>query len=349
MRLVVDDQDVAAGTEHAGDKRGVALDVAGHLHERLRHGARGVFLLADHPDPAGSLRRRIAYRRVVPVAAHRGALAGDDDPLLRRARHAALVHPRTGARRLRVEDVPVGDEHAPQREVGHHRRRHEVARAVQAGVPGRGIKLAEARADRHVRTDDQHRVGKSRIAPIGHLVENRPRGEHRGDGALAGAGRHLRALTAKARVAFGDAVLGGRIEGDVDALQEVGARLGEEDHGLDRFALGEEQAGLAAFAIPPLDQFGGRAGDAGTSGLLPFAQAVADQVDERHLLPDAPAAAVVLHVPLWVAVVVAGGPAAGQFLRRFTLFEAPITRGFVERRVEDRVGDFEATGHRISS
>jgi hypothetical protein len=72
--------------------------------------------------------------------------------------------------------MPVLDQHASPRKVRHHRRRHQVARAVQAGIAGTRIELAQPAADRHVRTDDQHRVGETSIAAIRLLVQDRPGG-----------------------------------------------------------------------------------------------------------------------------------------------------------------------------
>ena len=69
--------------------------------------------------------------------------------------HVALTPPVCSD--LRLEHVPVGHEHAPLRQSRHQVRRHQVASAVDAGVPELGVELGEAVADRDVRTDDQHR------------------------------------------------------------------------------------------------------------------------------------------------------------------------------------------------
>ena len=257
-----------ARSEYPLDEGVVAFGVAGSAHQRLHDRASAVGFVPDHHKLARRLGRRVGLRCVVPVAARSGPLGGDGDPLRRATRRAAPVHARPAmVRRPQFEHVPVRNQHQAAAKIVHHPRRYQVARPVQAGVPGLRIKLAQAGTDGHVRADDQHRVGKPRIAAVGHLVQDRPRGQHRGDRALAGAGRHLGAAAREGGEPLRDPLRRRRIARHVDPLQEIGPGFGEEDHRLHRLALGEEQARVATVALPPVDQLG--AGSASGRGVRP--------------------------------------------------------------------------------
>ena len=130
--------------------------------------------------------------------------------------------------------------------------------------------------------------------------------EHPHHGRLAGAGRHLAGVARERLDALGH-VLGRH----VDALQQVGARLGEEDDRLGRLELGEEQRLLRALAAPVVDQVERRARRARIPGLAPLREPLADQIDELELLPVAARGLARLgRRRLRVAVEVAGPPPA---------------------------------------
>ncbi len=86
---------------------------------------------------------------------------------------------------------------------------------------------------------------KRGVAPVVDLVQDAPGGEHPHHGRLARAGRHLAGVAAE-----GVDALGLASGGSVDPLQEIGARLGQEDDRLGRFELGEEEPAAPALAPP---------------------------------------------------------------------------------------------------
>ena len=156
----------------AVDQRGVALDVA--LARDLAHASALPSLsrlLVDHfeqpePRPAAS----ILLRRQIPPSARRRRLRADVIDLRASRAGPALTTRRAdaaGLRRLRLEHVPVRDEHVPLREIRHQVRRHEIARAIEARLaraadPARAAGCGSSRSGRRRarRPSSAHRCGR---------------------------------------------------------------------------------------------------------------------------------------------------------------------------------------------
>jgi hypothetical protein len=139
----------------------------------------------------------------------------------------------------------------------------------------------EPAANRHVRADDEHDVGKPALAPVVYFVQDAPCGEHRHHGRLARAGRHLAGVADEAGEPLGLLVVARLVAGHGDSLPEVGAGLGQKDDRLGRFELCEEQSLLAPIASPMFQQFMRRSRHAGPAGPPPRAQPLADQIHQR--------------------------------------------------------------------
>ena len=211
-------------------ERGVALDVAvGSTHLAQFDVPVASRLLVDHVEqPERHLPLVLVQRQVAPPARRRrlrtdvivsGSSRAGPALTTRRADAAGL-------RRLRLEHVPVGDEHVALREVRHQVRRHQVALAVEARFAQPRIQLRQPAADRHVRADDQDDVGVARVGAVVDLVEDAPRREHPHHRRLARAGGHLAGVAPErlvAQLAFCSSL--GSSSGTLDALQEVAPRL----------------------------------------------------------------------------------------------------------------------------
>jgi transposase len=135
MRLIVEHQDVALGAklflQQPFYRRRVALDVALALDLHLLQVALPVAVLADHlNEAAGDLPFQLVRRHVALAPLRRGHLA-DGDRFLRPHPHTGLDHlgrVLADLRRLRLEYVPIGDQHpALRRARGRERRRSRGA------------------------------------------------------------------------------------------------------------------------------------------------------------------------------------------------------------------------------
>ena len=132
------------------------------------------------------------------------------------------------------------------------------------------------------------------------------------------------------------------VERDVDPLQEVRARLAEEDDGLGGLDLGEEQRMPSPFPPPVAQQLHGGAGHpafAAQGQGPPFGELGADAADQLQLdrCPDP----LVLRrlAPRW-PVEVHGRTPARPPLRRIELRDPPVRFRLLEGRVEDGFRDF---------
>ncbi len=219
MCLVVDDQDVLPATgffQHTVHQGAVALDVTCDVHFCCEHDAIGIGLFAADANCPSRLGGGVGLRGVVSTATRRRHSVGDDDLFLADLQLPRLhdARPAAAFRRARLEFVPVLDQNPPPCQVRHHRRRHKIARAIQARIAGAWIKLSQPPPDRHVGAHDQHRIGKPCIAAIRLLVQDRPCGQHRRHRALASTCRHLAATPFESRIAGGTPFLAGIVARD---------------------------------------------------------------------------------------------------------------------------------------
>jgi len=178
--------------------------------------------------------------------------------------------------RLRLEDMPVRDQHAALGEQRHEMGRDEVPRAVEARLASLGVELREPVADGDVRADGEHDLGEARVGSMRDLVQDAPGGHHSHDRGLAAPRRHLACVAAERPRA-----ISGLVQRDSDALQKVRARLREKDDRLDGLDLREEEAMPAALAPPVIEQLQRRARDAGIALRPPLPDPRAQVVDER--------------------------------------------------------------------
>ena len=181
------------------------------------------------------------------------------------------------------------------------------------------------------------------VAPGNDFVEDAPRGQHAHDGGLAGAGCHLAGVTPEGTES---ARLGLRtrfVQRNLEPLQEVRTRLGQEDHRFSGFELGKEQPVLTPFAAPVAQQLHGGTTHATLAAQRqrpPFGKLGTDPVDQ--LESDGRSHSLLLSRRLVPgrAIEVHGGPAAGYSLRRLVFRDPPVLLRFFEWRIEDRLRDF---------
>lgn len=348
MRLVVEDEDVLLSADgppqHSSDHRGVALDVFLRFDEDALEISAGIELLVEDVEKARRALPRELVQRQVPFAARGGRLRADVDELADSPSNAGLHHFRAhaaGLHRLRLEDVPVRDEHAPALQVRHQVRRNDVARAVQTRVSPLWIKFSEAAADRHVWAGDKDDVRVIRVGVSMDLVENAPRGEHRHDGRLAAAGGHLARVACERFDAFRAALVARLVGRNVDSLEKVTPRFYQKDDGFSHLELREEQPFLAAVPPPVFQQLQRRPGDARPSLDPPLPDAVANEVHESKLdaLSDGRAfrACILPRRP----VEVVRRPPARVPPRLGSFLDQPMLRRLVEGGTNDRLRDFE--------
>lgn len=173
--------------------------------------------------------------------------------------------------------MPVLDEDFPLPEFFCKARRDDGESVVVVALGG-GDENGETAFDGEARGDDKDVFGKSGVGGVGGLVEDLPGDEHGHDDGLAGAGRHLAAVSGEAAA----------VALDIDPGLFRGWRLGEPDERFDGLELAEEEGHASPFLVPPvLEEAAGDAGDAGVTGLPPSPDAGPDPVDEEDLVEDA--------------------------------------------------------------
>ena len=241
---------------------------------------------------------------------------------------------------LRLEEVPVGNDHPSPCEQCHQVRRHEIPCAVQARLPSRRIELAQAITDGHIRTHDENDVRETRVAAAIDFVENAPPSEHAHDGGLARPRRHLGRVTEETGVAGCFPFVARLVSRNLYALAEIGTRFREEDDGLRRLELSKEKAFLAAVATPPLQELQRGSRHAWISIAAPRLHALANLVDQSHLNGGSTdACRGGLQRLFWIAVVVDGRPSSVAQFGRLSLGDVPVTCRRIERGIDDRFGD----------
>ena len=107
------------------------------------------------------------------------------------------------------------------------------------------VELLEPVANRDIGTEDEHNVGEPFVAAIRDLVEDAPRRERGHDRGLAAARRHLGSI-ADERAGF--------VVWNGESLAKIRPRFNEEDDGLNRFSLAEEQPALTTVPLPVAEQ-----------------------------------------------------------------------------------------------
>ena len=218
---------------------------------------------------------------------------------------------------------------------------NQVALPVEARLAVLGMEFAEAISDRHVRANDQHRVGEATVAPVVDLVQDAPRRQHPHHGGLPTASRHLAGIAPERLEALLLALVARFVERDLDSLAKVGASLVEKNDRLSRFKLCEEQSMLAAFATPIVEQVERRPSDSWIALATPLLDALANQIDELEFLPSSPRGMFIIARRCFrIAIEVPRWSASRSSLRRCAFFDIPVLRRLLVRRVEYRLGYF---------
>ena len=286
MGLVVHDKDIllspCLAPDDPLDEGGVALDPALGLHMHFREIPRAVSLLLDDDDLSrghGGLQCR--WSHIARASGGRGFRADHDRlaGLLDDARFVDLRADAPGIDSSRLEHVPVGHDDFALGEERHLVRGDEVAGAIEACFASVGVEFVQTIADCDVRTDDQDDIGESGVRAVVDFVEDAPGGEHAHHGRLARARRHLAGVAEETGVAFFFLGVARLVARDADSLAIVRAGLGQENDGLGGLFLRKEQSPIAAFALPPAEQFQSGSGHSGVAVFAPAVDALADQVD----------------------------------------------------------------------
>ena len=239
--------------------------------------------------------------------------------------------------------VPIRDEDASSRELWHEMRRNKITRAVKARFATLRLKFLQSVADRNVWADYEHYVRIARIVSVSYLVENAPCRQHSHNRRLAGAGRHLAGMASKRQHSLSLCLRARLIDRNVNSLQEVRARLGEKDNRFGRFHLGKKQPMPTPLPAPisqQLHRCPGHAALAAQRQWPPLGEFVANSVDQFELDGRSGVRPIIQRFASRRSIKIHGGPSAGTLLRRIELRYAPICLGFLERRVEDRLGNF---------
>jgi hypothetical protein len=146
-------------------------------------------------------------------------------------------------------------------------------------------------------------------------------------------GSHLAGVPEEAGVTLFLLGIARLISSDGDPLEEVAAGLGQEDDGLGRLALGEEEPPITSVTVPPLEQLKRRARHPGIALGSPLVEAFANQVHYVEL--DGNPEALSLRVPRFgVAVEVdcLSPPLDSHW--RFALDDVPVLGRSVEWGVQ---------------
>jgi hypothetical protein len=264
----------------------------------------------------------------------------------------------SGLGRAALKHMPVGHQHAPSPQAIHQAGGHQVTGAVEAGFAVFGIEFGEAIANGHVGADNQHHIGEAGIAAIVDLVQDAPGCQHAHYRRFTRTRSHLAGVPLEGANARFPLPLGGFIGGNGQALEEVGTGFGEEDDGLDGFALGVEQSPLSLVVVPVLKQFQGGAGDAGVALRSPAIHHFPDAVDQHHvvgvessgLMPGGELFAgqqnVIAGIPgagLLAGRIHDGGSAPIAELGLLSFLDEPVAIRLLEGGVED--GGIDFVGH----
>ncbi len=218
--------------------------------------------------------------------------------------------------------------------------RHQIARAVEARLAQARIELSQAVADGDVRADHKDGIGEAGVTTVVDLVQDAPGGKHRHDSGFAGARRHLAGIALKGGDPFLLPLLARLVPRDLDSLPEIGAGFDEQEDGLDRFELSEEERD-PLLPLPPGEQVGGGAGDTGVAVFAPGLDPFANTVDPSQLDRGPRSFASFRLTPAGRrAIVIDGGAPPGLPNRRLAFTDLPMLRRLFVRRAEDGLGNF---------